>query len=378
MNGRMKICLAFLGNPLHDSRITNLSCSMKKDGCEVSVIGFDWFIAPSNYSAEGIRIFKLRKGRLSLFFYLRFALILIRELLKSDAGLFFAEDLYTLPFVASVAKLKRKKIYYNSREIYSFLGGLSKRPLLQRAVTSIERFFIKKVDLVMTTGEMDSVFLEKFYNLRNTIVIRNIPLFQIPAGIHDFRKMFGIAEDKFILLYQGVLLNGRGVPLIMRAMVKLPQTVLVLLGDGEKKAAYQKLAVELGITERIIFAGSIEQEELIKYTAAADSGLSLIENISISYYHALPNKLFEYIMAGLPVLASNLHQMKKIIDEFGVGEAIDIEDEENIVRTLQKWIESPELLQYYRINCAIAAKELNWQKEYERIRVKLLNIGTYD
>jgi len=175
-----------------------------------------------------------------------------------------------------------------------------------------------------------------------------------------------------------VLLNGRGVPLIMRAMVKLPQTVLVLLGDGEKKAAYQKLAVELGITERIIFAGSIEQEELIKYTAAADSGLSLIENISISYYHALPNKLFEYIMAGLPVLASNLPQMKKIIDEFGVGEAIDIEDEENIVRTLQKWIESPELLQYYRINCAIAAKELNWQKEYERIRVKLLNIGTYD
>lgn len=374
MNPQKKICIAFLGNAQHDSRLTNLTNSLKEDGCKVSIISFDWFISSENYSNDELKIFKLSKGKFSLFFYLHFALILIRELLRTKADIFFAEDLYTLPFVTTIAKLKRAKIYYNSRELYAFLGGLRNRPILQSVVKKIEKFFITKVDLVLTTGEMDSEFLEKFYEIKNTLVIRNIPLLQTPSAKIDFRKMYGISDDKMILLYQGVLLEGRGVPLIMRAMAKLPNTVLVILGDGEQKNNFKKLADELKIAERIFYAGTINQRELINYTAGADVGLSLIENISISYYHALPNKFFEYIMAGLPVLCSDLPQMKKIIEEFHVGESVSAENENNIYLTLKRWSESPDLLASYKINCMRAAKELNWQEEYKKSRIRLLDL----
>ena len=299
---------------------------------------------------------------------------MIRELFKTKADIYFAEDLYTLPFVATIAKMKKAKVYYNSRELYAFLGGLRHRPFLQSVVKSVEKFFITKVDLVLTTGEMDSEFIEKFYGIKNTLVIRNIPLLQTPSAKIDFRKLYDIADDKLILLYQGVLLEGRGVPIIMRTMIKLTNTVLVILGDGEQKNNFQKLSGQLNISERVFYAGTISQRELINYTAGGDVGLSLIENISISYYHALPNKLFEYIMAGLPVLCSDLPQMKKIVEEFQVGESISAENENNIYLTLKRWSESPELLKSYRNNCLLAAQKLNWQEEYKKSRKRLLDL----
>jgi glycosyltransferase involved in cell wall biosynthesis len=373
MEKSKKVCMAFLGNPLHDSRITNLTNSLRYDGYRVLCVGFDWFISPRDFKNENFIVFKLTKHKIRLLFYLKFVFILIRELLKTNSGLYIAEDFYTLPFVAIIGKIKNAKIYYNSRELYAFLGGLRNRPYLQKLVKAIEQYFIKKVDLVLTTGEMDSEFLEKFYGINNTLVIRNIPLLQKPENKIDFRKEYGIAPDKLILLYQGVLLEGRGIPLILKALRYVENTVLLILGDGEQKNNFQKLAFELGVSDRIIFAGTIDQKNLINYTAGADIGLSLIENISISYYHALPNKLFEYIMAGLPVLSSDLPQMKKIIDTYEVGEAIDISKEQIIVDTLKKWESDPKLIQKYKVNCGKAALELNWQAEYQRAKNKLLN-----
>jgi glycosyltransferase involved in cell wall biosynthesis len=375
MTRKKKICIAFLGNALHDSRITNLTNSLKEDGCRVSVIGFDWFISSKDHSDEDSKIFKINKGRISLLFYLNFAFILIRELIFTKADIYFAEDIYTLPFVTLIARARKSKIYYNSRELYPFIGGLRNRPRIQKLVTSVERYFIKKVDIVLTTGKMDSSFLEDFYGINNTLVIRNIPLYQKPDNKVDFRRLYNIPNDRLILLYQGVMLEGRGIPLILIAMSKLPRTCLVLLGDGEQKRNFQHMASELNVADRVIFAGTILQKDLINYTAAADIGLSIIENISISYYHALPNKLFEYIMAGLPVLSSDLPQMKEIVDTYKVGEYVSLENEESIVPILNKWIDEPQLLIDFKNNCQSAALELNWQKEYESVRTRLLELA---
>ncbi|PKL81704.1 MAG: hypothetical protein CVV24_13905 [Ignavibacteriae bacterium HGW-Ignavibacteriae-3] len=374
MKRQKKICIAFLGNALHDSRIVNLSNSLKEDGCKISVISFDWFISTEDYLDEEIKIFRLSKGRISLFFYLKFAMILIRELINSKADIYFAEDLYTLPFVTAIAKIRKAKVYYNSRELYAFLGGLRNRPWLQSLVKNVEKYFIRKVDIVLTTGEMDSRFLEKYYAINNTLVIRNIPLYQNPGSKIDFRKRYNIGDDNLILLYQGVLLEGRGVPLIIKSLTKLPQMVLILLGGGEQKNNFQKMADDLNVSDRVIFAGTINQQELINYTTAADVGLSLIENISVSYYHALPNKLFEYIMAELPVLCSDLPQMKQIVDSFHVGESISLADENNIIKTLKNWNGNRELLLSYKENCKKAAKILNWQEEYKWVRNILLDL----
>lgn len=367
-----KICIAFLGNAFNDSRIINLINSLKNDGCKVSVISFDWFIKKQNIVTDEIKVFKLQKGKFPILFYIHFALILTFELIKTKADIFFAEDFYTLPFVTIIAKLKRAKIYYNSRELYAFIGGLRNRPLLQSIIRLIEKFFIKKVDLVLTTGEMDSKFLGDYYKIKNTLVIRNIPLYQKPKNIINFREIYNIPQNSLILLYQGVLLEGRGIPIILKSLKELENTFFVIIGEGEQRNNFENLAKDFGINDRVIFAGVYEQKDLINYTAGADIGLALIENISISYYHALPNKLFEYIMAGLPVIVSNLPQMKKIVENYKVGEVVDLEKGESIVPIIKKWYDNRELLNIYKKNCLIASKELNWQEEYKKVKNILL------
>lgn len=373
MVSKKKICLVFLGNPFLDSRITNLSNSLREDGFNVSVIGFDWFTLKENKVDSSWKVFRISKSKISFFFYLKFILILFRELIKTDAHIYFAEDFYTLPLVTFFAKLKSAKVFYNSREIYAYIGGLHSRPYLQKLITAIERFFIKKVDLVLTTGKLDSEFLEKFYSLPKTSVVRNIPLYQKPNVEINFREMFGISEDKLILLYQGIIIPGRGIANIIEALPKIPSAVLILLGDGPNKEDFKNISVRLKIEDRVIFAGAYSQKELINYTAAADVGLSLIENISISYYHALPNKLFEYIMAQIPVLSSNLPQMKNIVESYKVGEVINLENPQELVDVLNRWSVNRELLVEYKRNCLPASKELNWQSEYKRFMTDLFS-----
>ncbi|OGU62153.1 MAG: hypothetical protein A2V66_09065, partial [Ignavibacteria bacterium RBG_13_36_8] len=288
------------------------------------------------------------------------------------ADIYFAEDIYTLPFVTLIAKLRGAKAYYESRELYAFLGGLRKRKYVQALIKSIEKFFINRVDLVIATGEMDSEFLEDYYHIKNTIVLRNLPVYKKPEKVVNLREHLGIGKDQLILLYQGVLLEGRGISIILKAMVDLPEFVLVILGEGEKRHTFIESAKQLGVLNRVHFLGSYDQKELKNYTAAADIGLALIENISKSYYYALPNKLFEYIMAGVPVLCSNLPQMKEVVEKYKIGESVDLSEDANLISALKRWYDDKELLINYKDNCLKASEELNWQLEFDRVKSKLL------
>ncbi|MGK9476996.1 glycosyltransferase [Melioribacter sp. OK-6-Me] len=367
----MKICIAFLGNYKHDSRITNLSSSLRSEGHHVDIISFDWFGIESDIIRNDAVIFKLHRGENRLLFYFDFAIKLLSKLFSTHADIYFAEDIYTLPFVYWAARLRNSKVYYNSRELYPFIGGLTKRPILQWIIRQIEKFFIKKVDLVLTTGELDSEFLHNYYGISNTLVIRNIPLYKKPDRKIEIKKLYNIPKENMIILYQGMLLDGRGLGYFIKELSKLDRVTLLILGEGEKKAYFKRLAEEYSVENKIIWGGFIEQTDLINYTAAADAGLCLIENISISYYHALPNKLFEYIMAALPVICSNLPQMKKIVTQYRVGEIVYIEKGESVADIIYKWLDNPPLLHDYRKNCLRAAEELNWQREYEQVRGKL-------
>ena len=141
---------------------------------------------------------------------------------------------------------------------------------------------------------MDSEFIEKEYGLTKTIVIRNLPKYYKPLKPINFCQLLNIPTEKKILLYQGVVLHGRGLKYIFEALTELKNYVLIILGAGEELTYYKSLSKKLVIENQIYFLGKIKQNELLKYTAGADIGLSLIENLSLSYYYALPNKLFEY------------------------------------------------------------------------------------
>lgn len=362
-----KVCIAFLGNILFDTRTLNFYKSFKSKVYKVEVISFDWQGSNIAFDDPDVKIYRLDKKNSSLWFYLKFSLILFFKLLSSSSKIFFAEDIYTLPFVCIAAKLKGAKVFYDSRELFGFLAGLKDRKRIQKALARLEEIFIKYADNIIVTGDMDGEFLVKQYGIANPLTIRNLPFYQKKFEPVDLRSKYGIGRDKKILLYQGVILHGRGLKHIYEYLKTSANCVLLILGDGEHKQFYVDLAAKSGITDKVIFAGKIPQQELLNYSAGADVGLSLIENLSVSYYYALPNKLFEYIMTGLPVAVSKLPQMEKIVNNYNTGIVINLDDEVNINNKLNELLQNDQLLEQCRQNCNVAAKELNWDTEIKRL-----------
>lgn len=368
MQKQKSVTISFLGNANFDTRVANLTNSLIKDGNKVKVISFDWTTPNFNTVIGDTSIYKLVKKKNSIAYYLKFLAILFKQLKKTNSSIYIAEDIFTLPVVTFIAKMNGAKLYYNSREFYAFLAGLRNKPKTQSIIRILENFFIKKVDKVFVTGQGDAEFLQEYYGINNTVVVRNLPLKQIATEKKDFRKMLNISESSTILLYQGVILEGRGFEPLLNAMKNINDCDLVVLGAGIFKNKYELLAEDLGIKNRVHFLGNIDQSELINYTAGADIGLSLIENISKSYYYALPNKLFEYIMAELPVLVSDLPQMKKIVEDYSVGEIANIENIEELTITLRGFISNKTKLNNYKQKTIVASEELNWQKEYQKVK----------
>lgn len=360
--------IAFLGNAYHDSRVVNLIESLSLLNIDVKTISFDWRTSDFKSQYGSTSIHKLDKSKSSLIFYFKFFYLLTRSLIKYKADIYFAEDIQTLPIVYLFAKFNKAKIFYNSREIYTHLAGLRNKNIVQSVIAKIENKFIRKVNTVLVTGEMDADFLKDAYGINNLLVLRNLPTYQAKINKINLHEKFNIPQNCKILLYQGVILEGRGILKLINILSKLENVHFVVVGEGEFRKYFEEETNKLPIANRVHFIGAVNHNELLRYTAGADIGITLIENISISYYYALPNKLFEYIMAEIPMLSSNLPQMKKVIDKYKVGRYVDPEVESDIISTLSEMIKDDNKYKTYSENCIKAKKELNWEVEFEKLR----------
>jgi glycosyltransferase involved in cell wall biosynthesis len=363
MTSNKRVLITFLGNIEYDTRCYNLYNTLKVNGFDVSFTGFDWLTKKFKPVRGEITIYKLKKGFFSLSFYLKFIWHIKLALFSSRASIFFAEDIYTLPFAVIVGKLKRVKIFYDSRELFGYLAGLKERKFVQYFWKTIEKLFIKHVDHIITTGNMDSDVLKEMYGVTNTVILRNLPRFYKPAQQTDLRNQLGISKDKKILLYQGVILKGRGIEKVFDILPDKSEFVFVLVGGGEFEDYYKNLAVKQAVSDKVFFIGKFSQEDLPKLTPSADVGIALIENISKSYYYALPNKLFECIMAEVPVVVSNLPQMKEIVDKYNVGFAVDPDNKYELITALENLTSDEIQYKQFKQNCKIASEELNWENE---------------
>lgn len=363
MSSKKKVLITFLGNMNYDTRCKNLFDTLSANNYDVEFIGFDWLTEEFKETYGKISIVKLKKGFISLSFYLKFIWYLKLKLFSTKASIIFAEDIYTLPFAVIFGKLKRAKIYYDSRELFGYLAGLKDKKLKQAVWKSIEKFFIKKADYVIVTGQMDGEFLQKEFGIKKVIPLRNLPRYYKPELHLDLHSHLRIDKSKKIIIYQGVLLKGRGIEKVFSVLNELPNHVFVIAGGGEYEQHYKQLAEQMNLTEQVFFLGKLTQENLPQVTASVDVGVALIENLSTSYYYALPNKLFEYIMAKVPVIVSNLPQMKEIVDKYDVGFAVNIDNKDELVSVIKKLSEDANLYESKKQNCRIASQELNWEKE---------------
>jgi glycosyltransferase involved in cell wall biosynthesis len=229
-------------------------------------------------------------------------------------------DVFALPAAYRAARRWRAALVYDMRELTWALASLTKRPITQWILSTLERWFVRRCTAITTSGPMDSQLAQRRFGLQQLpTTILNSPPYQQRLDSTALRQEFSIPTDANILLYQGAVLHGRGLRQCIEVLAHEPRWVLCVLGDGSAKPELQKLARGYHVDNQIRWCGMVPYHQLHRYTCSATVGVTCIEPISESYRYALPNKFFEYMMAGVPQLCSNLPALRSMIARHPVG-----------------------------------------------------------
>ncbi|MCT7405745.1 glycosyltransferase family 4 protein [Aliarcobacter cryaerophilus] len=269
-----------------------------------------------------------------------------------------------LPFGVFLKYFYGAKLIYDTHELETETGDYS--PMRKKIVKFIEKHLIKKCDLVFVVSENIADWYSKEYNLRRPIVVKNAPRFFNAKKTNHFRENLSIKEDSIIVLYQGGLSKGRGVDLLLESFKQRDddKVVIVFMGYGEIEEEIKKASKE---KNNIFFHSAVAPEVVLEYTSSADFGIHMIQNTCLNHYYCLPNKLFEYAMAGLPVIVSNMKEMRELVEKYDMGIVVTDDKIESMNNAIDKILQSD--IKQMKQNARRCAEENSWEVQ----EIKMIN-----
>ncbi|MBC3758490.1 glycosyltransferase family 4 protein [Hyunsoonleella sp. SJ7] len=380
---KKKICIVRAGDVTFISRIHRTALALQERGnYDVTIVS----ITPRDnlkrrdypYQMNYIDI-KARAIRSSIFSVLRIVEGLIKlffSALKQKADLYIAIGIEDLVIIYFVTKLTGAKFIYSANELEGDRKRASNLKLNQKlnnVVIKVERFILKKAECVIAADIERAKLMERWYKLDKVDVVRNVPIPEEIAESDLIRKKLNIPEDQKVLLYQGLLASGRGLEVAIEACskIKSDNSHLVFLGfiTDSYKEKLVRLARENNL-DRFHILPPVPWRELLFWTKSADISLALIENVSISYYLAAPNKLYESIMVGIPYIASDFPEIRHVQRVAKSGILVDPENVNEISKAIDKLISNSFYYKQCIENSRQARHVFNWNNE----KIKLLNI----
>lgn len=356
--------MSVISDLVTDQRVHKVCTTLHNQGYDVLLIGRkkkeSLELGSRDYKTRRIGI-KFQSGPL---LYANFNLKLFFLLLFTKADILHANDLDTLLPNYLVAKLRRLPLVYDTHEFFTGVPELAKRPVIRKIWSSLESWIFPGIKYVFTVNEsIARLYSQKYGN--EVIPMRNVPFFVAELSLEKPME-FDIKEK--ILLYQGAGINiQRGVEELVESMLYVEGAILFILGGGDALEQIKDKVKALALIHKVLFIGKVPFKELRKYTKHAHLGFSIDKDTNINYHFSLPNKLFDFIHEGVPVLASRLPEVEKIVKEYQVGGFIESHDPRHIASCIQHMIEDEEKLKFYRKNALEAAPQLCWQKEEEKL-----------
>ena len=276
--------------------------------------------------------------------------------------------MWPLPAAAFASLLKNCTLIYDAHEYYGGLNIFNNKPIRKNIWMILEWLSIPLVDVLITVSEpLGELYRKRYPQLKKVDIIRNVPKFEEPKNSEKFTD----SSFKHIIIFHGHYKPGRGLQNLVQSMKYLPEVKLVLVGGGELKDRLLNLVSDLKLTN-IEFVDYINQNELISHAAKADIGIVLFEATSLNYSFALPNKFFEYAMAGLPILASDIETLKYYVQKYDTGKTVNPDNIEQISNTLKEMLSDNFNLKKWKNNCLQMAMECNWENESKKLE-KLYN-----
>ncbi|WP_112427383.1 glycosyltransferase [Thermogemmatispora tikiterensis] len=381
----LRVCMHVLGQGKSDVRVMRAATALSAAGCHVSVVDLESQEQPAREQVQGIALQHVRlapeffSSRFKRRALLRAASLFVRgtwQVLSTDADVYHAHDVAALPACYLASRLRRKRLVFEAHEMPLEEHPLSSmnrgRRLLHHLLTLLMKGMIPASDGVITVSPPIVEELQRRYRIKHLALVRNIPPYQQVARTRRLHEALGLAPQIRLALYQGRLQANRSLDLLVKAARYLdPEIVIVLLGKGLGNAAeeLEQLIAAEQVSDRVKLLPAVPYAELLSWTASADLGLLVASpDYSLNVRMFLPNKLFEYIMAGVPVLTSALPAVVELVQAYGLGEVLSELTPQAIARAINGMFARPERLATMRQYALQAASsDLHWEKEQENL-----------
>jgi glycosyltransferase involved in cell wall biosynthesis len=341
-----------------DQRVGRTAKLLAEQGFEVTCLGRRLTGSPELKN----RPFRFRRYRMLFtrgpLFYACFNFRLLWTLLLAKRpALLIANDLDTLVAGFLVSRIRKVPLIYDSHELFTQVPELINRKRVQTIWKWIEAMIVPKLKYALTVNYSIATIYRRLYKTRFSVV-RNVP--ERIAYTPGEKRREG--EGRQIILYQGALNIGRGLEVVIDAMKYIPDASFLIVGAGDIENELKQRVAQNKLEDRVEFKGRMLPEDLVPITLSADLGISLEEDLGLSYRYSLPNKLLDYIQCRVPVLCSALPEMSRIVDSYGIGISTRERDPEKIAgrirfmlkeRAAGAWMEALDR----------AAQELCWENE---------------
>ncbi len=287
------------------------------------------------------------------------------------ARLFHASDLYVLAACRWAADRFEVPFTYDAREFYPHVASTTGRPWARWWWQRVEGKHIRSASAVFTVSNSIADALSKTYTIDRPTLVQNTPL---ASASHPgaektgaertdaepgLRELLGGSSERLIL-HLGQMKKARGCENLVRAMKKVEKAHLIFLGYGPLKIDLQRLTSKENLKDRVHFLDPVSPTAIYATIRSADIGVTLLEDTCLNHRYALPNKLFDYLLAGLPVLGSDLREVAGLMDDHDVGLRVDASNPQAIANALNEMRLSPRLSEWRR-NALIASETFRWE-----------------
>jgi glycosyltransferase involved in cell wall biosynthesis len=359
---KKKVIISVTNDLVTDQRVHRVATTLVNSEYDVLLIGRK---LPNSLSLS-VRPYRTKRMNLlfrkGFLFYAEYNFRLFLYLLFHKADILLSNDLDSLPANYLASKFKNSKLVYDSHEYFTEVPELVDRPFVRNVWLKIEEWILPKVKHSYTVCQ--SIADEYFgnYGIKMEIV-RNVPYYYNTENVEG-------KSDKKIILYQGALNKGRGLENAILAMKYIDNAILQIIGDGDITYELKQLSKNNDLEDKVHFLGKISFEDVKTQTTKADLGLSIEENIGKNYFYVLPNKLFDYIQAEVPVLVSDFPEMKRIVEKYRIGKTISNTTPESIAKAIKEILEKENT--EWKNNLKIAKKDLCWENE-EKIIIEIFS-----
>ena len=377
-----KVTSIVLNNFKNDSRVLKENISLQRAGYDVQVVALHEELLNEFEKVQNIPVHRVKlKTRgwskqklIQLIKYFEFIFRVVKQYKTSD--ILHCNDLNALPIGVIIKNFfnKNAKIVYDAHE-YEINDVPNQSKVSIKIKYFLEKYLIKYADAVITVSDSIADDYARMYNIQRPSVVLNAPHYRENIEKNDlFRNTFSIEKEQTIFLYQGALMRGRGIEILIDSFKLIEKEgsyeelpVLVIMGYGVLEDYIHK---NIKDSQNIFFHKAVSPDILLNYTNSADIGFCTIEHTCQSENYGLPNKLFEYIMVEKPVIVSNLFEMGNLVRNNSIGLVV----KENTVKGIISTVAEILMLNLDEIKLSIKNVKQNYTWELqEKIFLEVYN-----